>query len=97
MKVQDVMKLIKENEVRFVDLRFTDTHGKEHHIGLPLSAFEEEHFQQGQPFDGSSMAAWKGRLPIARWRSMFSISTMASSTRMPMTRVSASRLMPLSV
>ncbi|MDY0071758.1 MAG: type I glutamate--ammonia ligase [Thauera sp.] len=60
MNAQDVMKMIQENEVRFVDLRFTDTRGKEHHIGLPVSAFEEDHFELGHPFDGSSMPGWKG-------------------------------------
>src|SRR5690606_11427104 len=60
MNPQEVMKLIQENEVRFVDLRFTDTRGKEQHVGLPVSAFEEEHFEQGHPFDGSSIAGWKG-------------------------------------
>jgi len=60
MNAQDVMKMIQENEVRFVDLRFTDTRGKEHHVGLPVSAFEEEHFEHGHPFDGSSLAGWKG-------------------------------------
>lgn len=60
MNAQDVMKMIQENEVRFVDLRFTDIRGKEHHVGLPVSAFEEEHFEHGHPFDGSSLAGWKG-------------------------------------
>ena len=60
MNPQDVMKMIQENEVRFVDLRFTDIRGKEHHVGLPVSAFEEEHFEHGHPFDGSSLAGWKG-------------------------------------
>jgi len=60
MNAQEVMKLIQENEVRFVDLRFTDTRGKEQHVGLPVSAFEEEHFEHGHPFDGSSISGWKG-------------------------------------
>ena len=60
MNAKDVMKMIEENEVRFVDLRFTDTLGKEHHVGLPISAFEEDHFETGHPFDGSSIAGWKG-------------------------------------
>ena len=60
MNAQDVMKMIQENEVRFVDLRFTDTRGKEQHVGLPVSAFEEEHFEHGHPFDGSSISGWKG-------------------------------------
>ena len=60
MSVENVMKLIQDNEVRFVDLRFTDTRGKEQHVGLPISAFEEDHFEHGHPFDGSSIAGWKG-------------------------------------
>jgi len=60
MSAKDVMKMIEENEVRFIDLRFTDTRGKEQHVGLPVSAFEEEHFEHGHPFDGSSIAGWKG-------------------------------------
>ena len=60
MSAENVMKMIQENEVRFVDLRFTDTRGKEQHVGLPVSAFEEDHFESGHPFDGSSIAGWKG-------------------------------------
>jgi glutamine synthetase len=60
MNSTEVMKMIQENEVRFVDLRFTDTRGKEQHVGLPVSAFEEDHFERGHPFDGSSIAGWKG-------------------------------------
>jgi glutamine synthetase len=54
------MKLIQENEVSFVDYRFTDTIGKEQHVGVPVSAFGEEAFEHGLMFDGSSMAGWKG-------------------------------------
>lgn len=60
MNAKDVLSLIKENDVRFIDLRFTDTQGKEHHVGLPISAFDEGHFETGHPFDGSSIAGWKG-------------------------------------
>ncbi|THJ30755.1 type I glutamate--ammonia ligase [Lampropedia aestuarii] len=58
--VDDVMALIKDNEVKFVDFRFTDTRGKEHHVTVPISAFDEDRFQTGQAFDGSSLAGWKG-------------------------------------
>lgn len=58
--VDDVMALIKENEVKFVDFRFTDTRGKEQHVTVPISAFDEDKFQSGQAFDGSSIAGWKG-------------------------------------
>ena len=58
--VADVMKLVSENEVKFVDFRFTDTRGKEQHVTVPVSAFDEEKFTSGHAFDGSSIAGWKG-------------------------------------
>jgi glutamine synthetase len=60
MNIDDVMRLASENDVRFVDLRFTDIRGKEHHTTIPVARFEEELFEKGQPFDGSSIAGWKG-------------------------------------
>src|SRR6266436_2205969 len=60
MAVADVMKLIKENEVKFVDFRFTDTRGKEQHVSVPVKAFDESKFTDGHAFDGSSIAGWKG-------------------------------------
>jgi len=60
MAVANVMNMIKENEVRFVDFRFTDTRGKEQHVGVPISAFSEDKFTEGHAFDGSSIAGWKG-------------------------------------
>ncbi len=54
------MQMIKENEVRFVDFRFTDTRGKEQHVSVPISAFNESKFTEGHAFDGSSIAGWKG-------------------------------------
>src|SRR5438445_13597384 len=58
--VADVMKLVKENDVKFVDFRFTDTRGKEQHVSVPVSAFDEDKFESGHAFDGSSIAGWKG-------------------------------------
>ena len=58
--VADVMKMVKENEVKFVDFRFTDTRGKEQHVSVPVSHFDEEKFSAGHAFDGSSIAGWKG-------------------------------------
>src|SRR3954470_5266322 len=58
--VADVMKMVKENEVKFVDFRFTDTRGKEQHVSVPISAFDEDKFSHGHAFDGSSIAGWKG-------------------------------------
>ena len=58
--VADVMKMVKDSEVKFVDFRFTDTRGKEQHVTVPISAFDEDKFTSGHAFDGSSIAGWKG-------------------------------------
>jgi glutamine synthetase type I len=58
--VADVMNMVKEGEVKFVDFRFTDTRGKEQHVSVPISAFDEDKFTAGHAFDGSSIAGWKG-------------------------------------
>lgn len=60
MSAQDVMNLIKDNDAKFVDLRFTDTMGKEQHISIPVSCIDEDFFTDGKMFDGSSIAGWKG-------------------------------------
>jgi glutamine synthetase len=57
---KDVMKMIADNEVKFVDLRFTDTKGKEQHVSVPTKAFGDDKFSDGHAFDGSSIAGWKG-------------------------------------
>ncbi|MEY3631957.1 MAG: type I glutamate--ammonia ligase [Betaproteobacteria bacterium] len=57
---QEVMKMVSDNEVKFVDFRFTDTRGKEQHVSVPVSAFDEDKFESGHAFDGSSIAGWKG-------------------------------------
>lgn len=60
MSSSDVLKTIKDNEVKFVDFRFTDPRGKEQHTSIPASLLDEDVFEDGQPFDGSSIAGWKG-------------------------------------
>jgi 3-(hydroxyamino)phenol mutase len=60
MAVADVMKMLKDNEVKFVDLRFTDTRGKEQHVSVPAKSFGDDKFTEGHAFDGSSIAGWKG-------------------------------------
>ncbi|ACL74327.1 glutamate--ammonia ligase [Thioalkalivibrio sulfidiphilus] len=60
MSPADVMKMIKENGVKFVDFRFTDTRGKEQHVSVPSHTIEEDVFESGKMFDGSSIAGWKG-------------------------------------
>jgi glutamine synthetase len=56
----DVLKLIKDKEVKFVDFRFTDTRGKEQHVTVPAHTVDAEVFESGKMFDGSSIAGWKG-------------------------------------
>jgi len=56
----DVMKMMKDNNVKFVDFRFTDTRGKEQHVSVPASVVDEDMFKDGKPFDGSSISGWKG-------------------------------------
>ena len=60
MTPDDVLKLVKEKEVKFVDFRFTDTRGKEQHVTVPVKYFNKEKFELGHAFDGSSIAGWKG-------------------------------------
>lgn len=60
MSATKVMKMIKDNEVKFVDLRFTDTRGKEQHVSIPISQADNNLFKDGKMFDGSSIAGWKG-------------------------------------
>jgi len=57
---KDVLKQIADNEVKFVDFRFTDTVGREHHVSVPTSAIDEDKLESGQAFDGSSIPGWKG-------------------------------------
>ena len=56
----EVMKLLQDSEAKFVDLRFTDTKGKEQHVTIPASVVDEDLFEDGKMFDGSSIAGWKG-------------------------------------
>jgi glutamine synthetase len=60
MVVADVMQMVKDNDVKFVDFRFTDTRGKEQHVTVPVKQFTEDKFTDGHAFDGSSIAGWKG-------------------------------------
>jgi len=60
MSASDVIKLIKDKEIKWADLRFTDTRGKEQHVSIPASVVDEGLFRDGKMFDGSSIAGWKG-------------------------------------
>src|ERR1700687_6234343 len=60
MTAAEVLKMAKDNEVKFVDFRFADTRGKEQHVTVPVSHFDIDKFESGHAFDGSSIAGWKG-------------------------------------
>ncbi|MGI8739220.1 MAG: glutamate--ammonia ligase [Gammaproteobacteria bacterium] len=60
MSGSEVIKMIKDKGVKYVDLRFTDTKGKEQHVSVPARAMDEDAFEDGKMFDGSSIAGWKG-------------------------------------
>jgi glutamine synthetase len=55
----DVLKLIKDNDVKYVDFRFTDPRGKWQHVTFDVSMIEQDTFAEGVMFDGSSIAGWK--------------------------------------
>jgi len=57
--VKDVLKMIKDNDVKYVDFRFTDPRGKWQHVTFDVTMIEEDTFSEGQMFDGSSIAGWK--------------------------------------
>ena len=54
------LNLIKEHDVKWIDLHFTDARGKEQHVTIPAEGIDEEFFEDGQMFDGSSVGGWKG-------------------------------------
>src|SRR5258706_2551911 len=56
---KDVLKSIKDNDVKYVDLRFTDPRGKWQHVTFDVGMIEEDVFAEGLMFDGSSIAGWK--------------------------------------
>ena len=56
----DVLTMIKELDVKYIDFRFTDTRGQQQHLTIPASQADPELFEQGKMFDGSSIAGWKG-------------------------------------
>lgn len=57
--VKNVLKMIEEHKAKFVDLRFTDTRGKEQHVTIAANTVDADFFRDGKMFDGSSIAGWK--------------------------------------
>jgi glutamine synthetase len=60
MSADKILKTLKEQDYEFVDLRFCDTRGKEQHVSMPVKAVDEDMFEEGKMFDGSSISGWKG-------------------------------------
>ena len=60
MTPAEVLSLLTEKDVKFIDFRFTDTKGKEQHVTVPSHTLDEDAFEEGKMFDGSSIAGWKG-------------------------------------
>ena len=60
MTLETVEKLIKDHKVEFVDLRFADMRGVQHHVTFPKSIVDASLFEDGKMFDGSSISGWRG-------------------------------------
>src|SRR3569833_4079794 len=60
MSASEVLKTIKEKDVKFIELSFNDTHGKEKHVSIQAQTADDDMFKDGKMFDGSSIAGWKG-------------------------------------
>ncbi|MDZ4813618.1 MAG: type I glutamate--ammonia ligase [Pseudomonadota bacterium] len=58
--VENVLKMIKDHEIEFVDLRFADMRGLQHHVTFPAKCIDAGLFEDGKMFDGSSISGWKG-------------------------------------
>ncbi|HBI21427.1 MAG TPA: glutamine synthetase, partial [Legionella sp.] len=54
-----LLAAIKEHDAKFIDLRFTDTRGKEQHITIPVSAIDDDFIDNGKMIDGSSFKGWQ--------------------------------------
>ncbi len=57
--IESLNKLIEQHQAKFIDLRFTDTLGKEQHITIPSRTLDEETIENGKMFDGSSIRGWQ--------------------------------------
>ena len=60
MSLENVEKLIRDHKVEFIDLRFADMRGVQHHVTYPVSIVDDALFEDGKMFDGSSIQGWRG-------------------------------------
>src|ERR1700750_2119713 len=56
---KDILNQIKEEDVKYVDVRFTDIRGKLQHVTFDIDLVDEDFLENGTMFDGSSIAGWK--------------------------------------
>ena len=59
MSSKNILKLMKDKEIEFVDFRFTDPRGKLQHLTMDATIVDDEMLEDGVFFDGSSIAGWK--------------------------------------
>ena len=57
--LDNILKTIKDNEITYVDLRFTDPRGKLQHVSQHIDTIDKDSLKEGFMFDGSSIAGWK--------------------------------------
>lgn len=57
--IEKVLKFIKENGIKFIDMKFMDFPGQWQHFTIPVSNFNASSFEDGYGFDGSSIRGWK--------------------------------------
>jgi len=60
MPIAHLQSLIQTHQIEFIDLRFTDVRGEQHHMTYPVSIVDDELFEDGRMFDGSSLPGWRG-------------------------------------
>jgi len=60
MPLAQIESLIQTHHIEFIDLRFTDLRGVQHHITYPVAIVDAELFEDGKMFDGSSLPGWRG-------------------------------------
>lgn len=59
MTGDNIITMLQEQDIKFVDLRFTDTRGQDQHMTVPAHQIDEDFFEEGKMFDASSIAGWK--------------------------------------
>ena len=64
MSPKEVLEFAKKNDVKQLDLRFTDIPSLQHHVSYPINELDEDSFENGFGMDGSSIRGWAGCIPV---------------------------------